>query len=141
MPVAPDSHEMKTTTLLILVSGFFLAKSAPARVGETEDQVDHRYGKPAGKWDDYVGYKKLYHWHGFDVMVTFVDGVSKREMFNKPVGGLDPKEQKYLAKISGSGKDGIINDVDSATFTTKEFADKYAAARAAAWAKSDQKQQ
>lgn len=133
---------MKTTTLLILLSGFFFfARSTPARVGESEEQVDHRYGKLAGKWDDYIGYKKLYHWHGFDVMVTFVDGVSQREMFNKPIGGLEPKEQKYLAKISGMGKNGIINDVDKATFTTKEFAEKYAAARAAAWAKSDQKQQ
>lgn len=133
---------MKTTTVLILVSGFwFFAESAFARVGETEEQVDHRYGKPAGKWDDYVGYKKLYHWHSFDVLVTFVDGVSQREMFNKPVGGLDPHEQKYLAKISGSGKNGVIPDVDNGTFTTKEFAEKYAAARAAAWAKSEQKQQ
>ena len=133
---------MKTITLLIVVSGFScFSKSAVARVGETEDQVDHRYGKLAGKWDDYVGYKKLYHWHGFDVMVTFVDGVSQREMFNKTVGGLDPHDQKYLAKVSQLGKNGIITDVDKGTFTTKEFSEKYAAARTAAWAKSDQKQQ
>ena len=133
---------MKTTALLILISGFFsFANSTLARVGETEEQVDHRYGKPAGKWDDYVGYKKLYHWHSFDVMVTFVDGVSQREMFNKTLGGLDPHDQKYLAKISGMGKNGIITDVDKGTFTTKEFGEKYTAARAAAWAKSEQKQQ
>lgn len=136
------TDEMKTTTLLILLAGFFaFAKSTLGRVGESEEQVDHRYGKLAGKWDDYVGYKKLYHWHGFDVLVTFVDGISQREMFNKPVGSLDPKEQKYLAKISGEGKGGIIADEDKGTFTTKEFSEKYAAARAAAWAKSEQKQQ
>lgn len=133
---------MKTTTLLILVSGLlFLPKSAPARVGESEQQIDHRYGKPAGKWDDYVGYKKLYHWHNFDVMVTFVDGISQREMFNRTVGGLDPHAIKYLAKISNLGKNGIITEVDKGTFTTKEFSEKYAAARTAAWAKSEQKQQ
>jgi len=130
------------TVLLILISGFFLCpNSTHARVGETESQVDHRYGKPAGKWDDYVGYKKLYHWHNFDVMVTFLDGVSRREMFNKSDNIPDPHDQKYLDKVSDVGRNGIIFDKDSGTFTTKEFAEKYTAARTAAWAKSDQKEQ
>ena len=130
---------MKTVPLLILTSGFCLcANSTHARVGETEAQVDHRYGKPAGKWDDYLGYKKLYHWHGFDVMVTFLDGVSQREMFNRIQSFIDAHDQKYLTKISGAGRNGIIFDNDA--FTTKEFAEKYAAARNSAWAKSDQKQ-
>jgi hypothetical protein len=133
---------MKTIMLLIPISGFFFfANSTPAKVGEAEAQIDHRYGKPSGKWDDYIGYKKLYHWHGWDVMVTFVDGVSQREMFNRTDGIQDPHDKKALAKISGVNKDGIILDEDSGTFTTKEFAEKYAAARAAAWAKSEQKQQ
>jgi hypothetical protein len=133
---------MKTITLLMLISGFFLcANSSPARVGETEAQVDHRYGKPAGKWDDYLGYKKLYHWHGFDVMVTFLGGMSQREMFNKTSGITDPQDQKYLTKVSGAGRNGIIFDKASDAFTTKEFAEKYMAARTAAWAKSDQTQQ
>jgi hypothetical protein len=130
---------MKTTTLLPLIFGFFLfADAALARIGETESQVDHRYGKPAGKWDDYLGYKKLYHWHGWDVMVTLVDGVSRREMFNRTDGIQDPHDKKFLAKFSGANRNGIILDEDSGTFTTKEFAEKYAAARAAAWAKSEQ---
>lgn len=72
-------------------------------------------------------------------MVTFSDGVSEREMFNKSQGGLDAHDQKYLNKISGADRNGIIFDKESGTFTTKEFAEKYAAARNAAWAKSDQK--
>jgi hypothetical protein len=132
---------MKTTTSLILISGVFLcANSTRARVGESESQIDHRYGKPAGKWDDYVGYKKLYRWHGFDVMVTFVDGVSQREMFNKIEGALDARVQKYLAKISGADRNGIIFNQQSGAFTTKEFEEKYVAARNAAWTKLDQKQ-
>ena len=132
---------MKTAPCLILISGFFLcANSTRARVGENESQVDHRYGKPAGKWDDYVGYKKLYHWHGFDVMVTFVDGVSQREMFNRTAGPLDAHDQKRLAKISGANRNGIIFNKESDAFTTKEFEEKYLAARNAAWTKSDQKQ-
>jgi hypothetical protein len=133
---------MKPVTLLILISGLFLfANSTRAKVGETEAQVDHRYGKPAGKWDDYLGYKKLYHWHGFDVMVTFLGGVSQREMFNKIDNIYDPHVLKYLNKISDVGRNGIILDQNSGTFTTKEFAEKYTAARTAAWAKSDQKEQ
>jgi hypothetical protein len=132
---------MKTTMSLILISGVFLCpNSTRARVGESESQIDHRYGKPAGKWDDYVGYKKLYHWHGFDVMVTFVDGVSQREMFNKIQGPLDAHDQKYLAKISGADRNGIIFNQQSGAFTTKEFEEKYVAARNAAWTKLDQKQ-
>ena len=97
---------MKTVTLLILISGLLLcANSTHARVGETEAQIDHRYGKPAGKWDDYIGYKKLYHWHGFDVMVTFLDGTSQREMFNKTQGPMEAQDQKYLTKISGVGQE------------------------------------
>ncbi len=130
---------MKRLTLLIFISGFFVCTNlAMARVGETEEQCDHRYGKPAGKWDDYIGYRKLYHWHGFDVMVTFVDGVSRREMFNKIESLIDPHIAKSLAKFSGVGRNGIIADGDGGTFTTKEFSEKYAAARTAAWAKSGQ---
>jgi hydroxymethylpyrimidine pyrophosphatase-like HAD family hydrolase len=73
-------------------------------------------------------------------MVTFVDGVSQREMFNR-AEGIDPKVKKYIQKISESGKNGIIATGDSMTFTTKEFAEKYDAARAA-WEKShDQKKE
>jgi hypothetical protein len=130
---------MKTITFAILISGLFVCGNLTfARVGETETQCDRRYGKPAGKWDDYIGYRKLYHWHGFDVLVTFVDGVSQREMFNKIDALIDPHVSKYLAKFSGVGKNGIIADGDGGTFTTKEFSEKYAAARKAAWAKSGQ---
>src|SRR5438270_1165300 len=131
---------MKTITFLILITGFFLcASSTPARIGESESQTDHRYGKTVGKWDDYVGYKKLYHWHGFEVMVVFSDGVSQREMFNRIEGVLDEHDQKYLVKFSGTGRNGIIFDKESGVFTTKEFEEKYLAARNAAWAKSNEK--
>jgi len=110
-----------------------------ARIGEAESQIDHRYGKPAGKWDDYVGYKKLYHWHGFDVMVTFLDGVSQREMFVKKEGLTDAHVQKHLNKIVGVGQNGVIYDAEHGVFTTKPFEEKYLAARKAAWAKTDGK--
>ncbi len=136
-----SKRQTKTALFAIVMFALLLcASSTRARIGETESQIDHRYGKPAGRWDDYLGYKKLYHWHGFDVMVTFTDGVSRREMFVKTTGPLDAHVQKHLAKISGAGRDGIIFDKENGVFTTKEFAEKFLAARNAAWAKSDQKQ-
>jgi hypothetical protein len=131
---------MKIRALVIVASAFLIcASSTRARIGEAEAQIDDRYGKPAGRWDDYLGYKKLYHWHGFDVMVTFIAGVSRREMFVKTAGPLDPHDQKRLDKIAGAGRNGIIFDKESGVFTTKEFEEKFVAARNAAWAKSDQK--
>jgi hypothetical protein len=131
---------MKTKILVLVASGAFALQLPRAfgRIGETEAQTDHRYGKPAGQWDDYVGYRKLYHWHGFDLMVTFSDGVSQREMFNKR-GGIDPHAQKYLAKIAGVGRNGVVFDATEVVFTTKTFQEKYDAARTAAWAKGEQK--
>jgi hypothetical protein len=134
-------REMKAIALLIVTTGFLIcASSIPARIGEAESKIDDRYGKPAGRWDDYLGYKKLYHWHSFDVMVTFTDGVSRREMFVKTTGPLDAHVQKHLAKMEGAERNGIIFDQTTGAFTTKEFEEKFLAARNAAWAKSDQKQ-
>lgn len=132
---------MTTKMFLILASGSLALQLNPAfgRIGENEAQIDHRYGKPAGKWADYIGYRKLYHWHGFDVMVTFTDGVSQREMFNKPLLGVDPHLKKYLLKVSGAGRNGVVYDDKEGVFTTKEFEEKYLAARTAAWAKEEQK--
>lgn len=132
---------MKARIFVALFSTLLATNASFAKPGEAEEQIDHRYGKPAGKWDDYLGYKKLYHWHGFDVMVTFLDGVSQREMFVKKEGFSDAKVQKRLAKVTGVGENGVIYDEKSGVFTTKPFEEKYIAARAAAWAKADQKQQ
>lgn len=135
------NKQTKTTALVIVASILFVcANSTRARVGESEAKIDDRYGKSAGRWDDYLGYKKLYHWHGYDVMVTFTDGVSRREMFVKETGPLDPHTQKHLERIAGAGRNGIIFDKDTGAFTTKEFEEKFVAARNAAWAKGDQRQ-
>ena len=130
---------MKPTLLIALASLLLSVSPSFASIGESEAQVDHHYGKPAGKWDDYLGYRKLYHWHGFTVMVTFFDGASQREMFNKPEAGFDPLK-KRLGKVAGAGRTDVIFDDKSGVFTTKAFEEKYIAARAAAWAKAEEKQ-
>jgi hypothetical protein len=131
----------KMAALVIFTSILLICSSSTrARIGEPESKIDDDYGKSAGKWDDYLGYKKLYHWHGFDVMVTFADGVSRREMFVKTTGPLDAHVQKHLAKMEGAERNGVIFDKENGVFTTKEFEEKFLAARNAAWAKSEQKQ-
>ena len=128
---------MQSTILILFVSLILTANASFAKIGESEAQVDDRYGKPAGKWDDYLGYKKLYHWRGYNVMVTFFDGVSQREMFDK--AGLTHRAEKSLGKYAGLGKNGVIYDTSSGVYTTKPFEEKYIAARTAAWAKEEQK--
>jgi hypothetical protein len=134
-------RQLKMAALVIFTSILLIcASSTRARIGEPESKIDDRYGKPAGRWDDYLGYKKLYHWHGFDVMVTFADGMSRREMFVKTTGPLDAHVQKHLAKMEGAERNGVIFDPANGVFTTKEFEEKFLAARNAAWAKSNEKQ-
>lgn len=130
---------MKSTLLILFVSLVLSASGSFARIGENEEQTDHRYGKPAGKWDDYLGYRKLYHWRGFNVMVTFLNGVSQREMFEKDGVSMDRHTQKSLAKVAGTEKDGVVYDQSAGVFTTKGFEEKYIAARTAAWAKDAEK--
>ena len=128
---------MKSTILILIVSLHLTANASFAKIGESEARVDDLYGKPVGKWDDYLGYKKLYHWRGFNVMVTFFNGVSQREMFDK--AGLTHRAEKSLGKYAGVGKNGVIYDVNTGAYTTQSFEDKYLAARTAAWAKEEQK--
>src|ERR1700720_4006973 len=114
-----SKRRAKITALVSVLSALVIcASSTSARIGEPESKIDDRYGKPAGKWDDYLGYKKLYHWHGYDVMVTFTDGVSRREMFVTTTGPMDAHVQKHLARISGAGQNGIIFDNNNGVFTT-----------------------
>ncbi len=61
-----------------------------ARIGETEAQVQARYGKPiktAARWElDLPGTTKMYKNAGLTVIVTFIDGTSQREQYSKDLG-------------------------------------------------------
>jgi hypothetical protein len=65
-------------TLLLSLS---MATTAWARLGETESAVITRYGKPAYKmhrpWGDQEGFSM----NGFSISVTFINGVSRGEVF------------------------------------------------------------
>jgi hypothetical protein len=77
------------TTALLLTG----AVVASARVGETVGEIETRYGKHTGVvWDydahwikkDELGNEmRSYSFHGFTIIVTFVDGKSATELFKK----------------------------------------------------------
>jgi hypothetical protein len=50
---------VKQKVLYILVGcSVVLSNIASANLGETERQIEARYGKPIGRWLDYLGEKK-----------------------------------------------------------------------------------
>lgn len=65
-----------------------LSASTEARLGETPDQIEARYGKP--KMTDKTADPRLvysrYESRGFVIDVGFLDGKSQAEIFKKPPG-------------------------------------------------------
>lgn len=129
-----------TTKLLAAILLIGCSVTLFAKIGENESQVEKRYGVSTGRWDDVVGYVKHYEWRGFTVAVSFVNGISQRESFNRvwpDAPGRDNRDierqmkidKKFLAEISALGKNGVILEDDSGyIFTTEKF--KEARARA-----------
>ena len=76
---------MNAKTIFTALACITFSASAFALIGEDEKQIEARYGKPRqafptqGKFRD-VGYAA----HGFMLVITFGDGVSKREGFARP---------------------------------------------------------
>jgi hypothetical protein len=72
-------------SLVIIISSLVIATSAPARVGETMQQVEVRYGKPQRILHEHGSFRELgYGYHGFMVGVSYVSGISKSEGFARP---------------------------------------------------------
>jgi hypothetical protein len=71
--------------LVVITFVAMLATSAHARVGETVNQVEARYGKPQKVFIDRAELRKAgYGYHGFMIIVYFSGGISKRESFGRP---------------------------------------------------------
>lgn len=75
---------MKAKILGSLLCGF-LATAGYARVGENEQQVEARYGKPGKDMGTKSNVHQLgYFSGGFMILVDFVNGISQREGFANP---------------------------------------------------------
>jgi hypothetical protein len=74
---------MKTSLVIITIVS--IITSAYARVGESVNQVEARYGKPQRVLHEHGSFRELgYGYRGFMVGVSYVSGVSKSEGFARP---------------------------------------------------------
>jgi hypothetical protein len=82
----------------ILLCFLLLAVPAHARLGETTQQIEARYGKPLSdiKPERPATDAKVYEKNGFRIAVGFYEGKSYYEQFQKP----ELKEPHYLQEIT-----------------------------------------
>jgi hypothetical protein len=99
---------METLTLYIILSTLLCANAA-ARIGETEPQIEKRYGKAVKKIGvsefDMPGFTRIYRSSGIEVIVTFIDGVSSCEHYQKiPSAKLDSVEVEAILAANSVAK-------------------------------------
>lgn len=72
-------------SFVIITSCLLLATAAHARVGETVEQVEARYGTPQRVLHERGSFRELgYGYRGLMVGVSYVAGISKSEGFARP---------------------------------------------------------
>jgi hypothetical protein len=83
---------MKLTTLLCVLCALCVS-NAFARVGETQQEIEARYGKPAALQPSF-SYKNersvAYQFMGFEVLVRYEKGISRLEIFSRKDGSEIP---------------------------------------------------
>jgi hypothetical protein len=93
---------MKTLHTLTLAAFVLSTASAFARIGETREQIDKRYG--AGTHSDYQrldGAETIkYHFNNFQVEVVFDGGKSIWEIFHRLDRGMDAGDIKMVLKAN-----------------------------------------
>lgn len=89
-----------------LLALFLFSGTAAARIGETEVEVEARYGKPIFTLPSKVdaSLTKCYLSGGFSIAVTYVDGRSAREMLAKAnKSAISDKEIQRLLEANAGG--------------------------------------
>jgi hypothetical protein len=93
---------MKTLYTLTIAAFILSTASAFARIGETREQIDKRYGQ--GVHSDYQrldGAETIkYHFNNFQVEVVFHDGKSIWEIFQRQNRLIDTSDIKMLMKAN-----------------------------------------
>jgi hypothetical protein len=93
------------TAIAILVLSIGCNVTLLARIGETEQQVEARYGKSIGmlsRGDELP--HKAYRFSGLDIVVGFIDGVSQSEFFYKhDKSDFSPNEIALLLEANAGG--------------------------------------
>jgi hypothetical protein len=97
---------MKITQVLILTGLLLFTTSAFARLGETREQIDKRYGQ--GTRSDIQrleGAETIkYHFDNFEVEVVFHDNKSIWEIFHNPQGRVSTRDSKMFLKANSDGR-------------------------------------
>jgi hypothetical protein len=92
-------------TLVALSAIALCTHNAPARLGESVEQIEQRYGKPIQEEEtsSQISGRK-YKALGFVIAVMFFNGKSEAESFTKPTGeGIVETEIEAILKANGSG--------------------------------------
>ncbi len=111
---------------ILVVLGLALAAPAYARIGENEEQIKARYGKPVRTntkiFAPRVG--RVYHAADMDITVIFVDGVSGVESFSKKnkFDWLSMNEVELLLKANSLGQEWRVEKRPDATTHEWEWA-------------------
>ena len=96
-------------TPFIAIAFFLLVAPAFARIGETEQQIEKRYGKSTltvSTGNEPL--QKVYQSSGLNITVTYLDGVSQREIFTKQDGSeLSKNEIAILLEANTAGSKWI----------------------------------
>jgi hypothetical protein len=90
-----------------LVAGLtlvILASNAHARVGETEAQIEKRYGKALETLRSESGVHRKFSFRGFTILVSFQNGISAMEQYQKKdLGVITPTETVQLLDANSNG--------------------------------------
>lgn len=115
---------MKTLTLSIISA--LLCASAFARIGETDKQIEARYGKPT--WKEAApfarrrgipGSTEFYQAAGIKIVVTFIDGISESESYTKVSGEkLESSEVETILAANAGQKKWLKVEAGHPFYTT-----------------------
>jgi hypothetical protein len=90
------------------ITALLIATSAFARIGETEQQIEARYGKPikliGGVPPGLEGIKR-YQSAGLDIYVNFISGLSEEEYYSKQYGKIERAEVDAILQANSQGKE------------------------------------
>nr|MDQ6940169.1 hypothetical protein [Verrucomicrobiota bacterium] len=101
----PRGHKEMKTACTIIASALLCLTSAFARIGETEKEIEARYGKWIPPITASSGIPmKMYRAHGMLVGVSFIDGRAEAEFYQKgDHGAFSEHEIQLLLDANGNG--------------------------------------
>jgi len=123
--------------LIITLAATLFTSPVFARIGETFDQIEARYGPqvPRSMAPDELGNHTItYNFHGFTIVVTFVDRKSEVELFKKCKEGI-PCDKEW-ATMSEAEVAAILAAYESVGVTWKA---QEGVKRPLWWTSSDQR--